>query len=381
MKKKLLAAVMCICLGMTMFGCSKDTDNSSESETSDSKVTDPAYTEDDLVDDTSSELNVLDYVELGNYKGLDVVKEVEKVTDEDVQSAMESNPIELTAGDAVVADGDTTVIDFEGKLDGVAFDGGTASNYELKIGSNSFIDGFETGLIGVKKGQTVDLNLKFPDDYKSTELAGKDVVFTVTVHQIKRVPELNDEWLGSNTGYASLADYTAATRTELEKAADETAQQNAAATVLDQVISESKVKKYFKSLIEEGETQYENYFKTYAAYSGQELSEFIEAQGMSEEDYANTKQKQGVSYAEGAMVVYAVAKDAGLTEEDEEYQSLLKELADTYNMDVDTLNSTYGESLVKSSVMPQYVMNYIVSNANVTTTTVEEETETTAVAE
>lgn len=376
MKKKLLAAVMCICLGMTMFGCSKDkdTDNSSKSGTSDSKVTDPAYSEEDLVDDTESELNVLDYVELGNYKGLEITKTVTPVTDEDVQSEMESKAIELTSGDAVVADGDTTIIDFAGKLDGVAFDGGTASNYELKIGSNSFIEGFEDGLIGVKKGQTVDLNLKFPDDYKSTDLAGKDVVFTVTVHQIKRTAELNDEWISSNTSYASLADYTAATRTELETSADETAQQNAAAAALDQVISGSKIKKYFKSLIEQGEEQYENYIKTYAAYSGKEFSEFIKAQGMSEEDYANTKQKQGVSYAEGAMVVYAVAKDAGLTEDDEEYQKLLQELAATYNMDVATLNSTYGESLVKSSVMPQYVMNYIVSNGNVTTTTAEEET-------
>ena len=141
MKKKLVAVAMCVCLGMTLFGCGKESEEkeSSTKNTAASSV----YTEDDLVDDTAGELNISDYVELAAYSGLELTKEVNEVTDEDVQTEMASATVEITSADAVVQDGDSTVIDFEGKIDGVAFSGGTASDYTLVIGSGAFIDGFE----------------------------------------------------------------------------------------------------------------------------------------------------------------------------------------------------------------------------------------------
>lgn len=382
MRKRFLAAVMCVCLGMTMFACgaSKD-DNTKETESGTSEATEPAYTEEDLVDDSNGDLNILDYVDLGDYKGIELTKSITKVTDDDVTNEMESKAVELTGSDVTVEDGDTAIIDFVGKLNGVAFDGGTASNYELEIGSGSFIDGFEDGLIGVKKGDTVDLNLTFPESYQSTELAGKDVVFTVTVNGVKRKPQLNDEWLAANTNYATLAEFAAETKQKLEDAAETTASNTLESSGLDQVISNSTVKKYYKSLIEQGESQYEKRLNAYASAYGKSLSELLAAQGMTESQYQNQKQKQGVSYAQVAMVVYAIAQDAGLSEADAEYQTILNDLANNYNMDAATFSSTYGESLVKSSVMSQYAMNYIVSNANVTTQEVEETEETTTAAE
>lgn len=382
MRKRFLAAVMCVCLGMTMFACgaSKD-DNTKETESGTSEATEPAYTEEDLVDDSNGDLNILDYVDLGDYKGIELTKSITKVTDDDVTNEMESKAVELTGSDVTVEDGDTAIIDFVGKLNGVAFDGGTASNYELEIGSGSFIDGFEDGLIGVKKGDTVDLNLTFPESYQSTELAGKDVVFTVTVNGVKRKPQLNDEWLAANTNYATLAEFAAETKQKLEDAAETTASNTLESSGLDQVISNSTVKKYYKSLIEQGESQYEKRLNAYASAYGKSLSELLAAQGMTESQYQNQKQKQAVSYAQVAMVVYAIAQDAGLSEADAEYQTILNDLANNYNMDAATFSSTYGESLVKSSVMSQYAMNYIVSNANVTTQEVEETEETTTAAE
>lgn len=379
MRKRFLAVVMCVCLGMTMFACgaSKD-DNTKETESGTSEATEPAYTEEDLVDDSNGDLNILDYVDLGDYKGIELTKSITKVTDDDVTNEMESKAVELTGSDVTVEDGDTAIIDFVGKLNGVAFDGGTASNYELEIGSGSFIDGFEDGLIGVKKGDTVDLNLTFPE---STELAGKDVVFTVTVNGVKRKPQLNDEWLAANTNYATLAEFAAETKQKLEDAAETTASNTLESSGLDQVISNSTVKKYYKSLIEQGESQYEKRLNAYASAYGKSLSELLAAQGMTESQYQNQKQKQAVSYAQVAMVVYAIAQDAGLSEADAEYQTILNDLANNYNMDAATFSSTYGESLVKSSVMSQYAMNYIVSNANVTTQEVEETEETTTAAE
>jgi len=380
MRKRFLAVVMCVCLGMTMFACgaSKD-DNTKETESGTSEATEPAYTEEDLVDDSNGDLNILDYVDLGDYKGIELTKSITKVTDDEVTNEMESKAVELTGSDVTVEDGDTAIIDFVGKLNGVAFDGGTASNYELEIGSGSFIDGFEDGLIGVKKGDTVDLNLTFPESYPSTELAGKDVVFTVTVNGVKRKPQLNDEWLAANTNYATLAEFAAETKQKLEDAAETTASNTLESSGLDQVISNSTVKKYYKSLIEQGESQYEKRLNAYASAYGKSLSELLAAQGMTESQYQNQKQKQAVSYAQVAMV--AIAQDAGLSEADAEYQTILNDLANNYNMDAATFSSTYGESLVKSSVMSQYAMNYIVSNANVTTQEVEETEETTTAAE
>lgn len=382
MRKRFLAAVMCVCLGMTMFACgaSKD-DNTKETESGTSEATEPAYTEEDLVDDSNGDLNILDYVDLGDYKGIELTKSITKVTDDEVTNEMGSKAVELTGSDVTVEDGDTAIIDFVGKLNGVAFDGGTASNYELEIGSGSFIDGFEDGPIGVKKGDTVDLNLTFPESYQSTELAGKDVVFTVTVNGVKRKPQLNDEWLAANTNYATLAEFAAETKQKLEDAAETTASNTLESSGLDQVISNSTVKKYYKSLIEQGESQYEKRLNAYASAYGKSLSELLAAQGMTESQYQNQKQKQAVSYAQVAMVVYAIAQDAGLSEADAEYQTILNDLANNYNMDAATFSSTYGESLVKSSVMSQYAMNYIVSNANVTTQEVEETEETTTAAE
>ena len=382
MRKRFLAVVMCVCLGMTMFACgaSKD-DNTKETESGTSEATEPAYTEEDLVDDSNGDLNIQDYVDLGDYKGIELTKSITKVTDDEVTNEMESKAVELTGSDVTVEDGDTAIIDFVGKLNGVAFDGGTASNYELEIGSGSFIDGFEDGLIGVKKGDTVDLNLTFPESYPSTELAGKDVVFTVTVNGVKRKPQLNDEWLAANTNYATLAEFAAETKQKLEDAAETTASNTLESSGLDQVISNSTVKKYYKSLIEQGESQYEKRLNAYASAYGKSLSELLAAQGMTESQYQNQKQKQAVSYAQVAMVVYAIAQDAGLSEADAEYQTILNDLANNYNMDAATFSSTYGESLVKSSVMSQYAMNYIVSNANVTTQEVEETEETTTAAE
>lgn len=385
MKKRFLAVVMCVCLGISIAGCGKESDSKEDSTKAEGKEensttndlssvvpSEPAYKEEDLIDD-SGEVKALDYVELASYIGLELTKEITEVTDEDVQTEMEKTKVAIKEENAIVADKDTAVIDFTGKHEGVAFQGGTGTDYELVIGSNTFISGFEDGLIGVKKGETVDLNLTFPENYKNGELAGKDVVFTVTVKDVKRKPELTDEWFQTNTEYAGLEEYKTQVRQRLETEADSDAQYILETNALNTVVENSKVNKYFKSFVEEGEKQYENYLLTYASYYNMGLSEFLAANNMSEDDYANTKSKQGASYAQVAMIVDAIAEDAKLTTEDEEYQNLLADLASEYNMDIDGLNTFYGEKMVYTSVMSEYVMKHLVNNANVTTKTVSED--------
>ena len=152
------------------------------------------------------------YITLADYKGLKVdtkSDEFKEYYDNMISSDVSANDLYVRKTEGTVANGDTANIDYTGKKDGVAFDGGTAAGYDLTIGSNSFIDGFESGLIGKKIGDTVDLNLTFPESYSSTELAGKAVVFTVKINYVKTDEERKPEDYYSELGFKSLDEYTA----------------------------------------------------------------------------------------------------------------------------------------------------------------------------
>ena len=179
------------------------------------------------------EVDPAECVTLGDYKKLTLEKKVEQVTDDDVQTAiMAETAVTMDDPDATVQKGDTADIAYVGKVDGKEFDGGSSDSYNLVIGSGTFIDGFEDGVIGMKTGETKDLNLKFPDSYQSTDLAGKDVVFTVTVNAFTRPAEnidgweLDDAWVAKNTDYSTVEEYRAGKRAELEAANETTAENN-----------------------------------------------------------------------------------------------------------------------------------------------------------
>lgn len=188
------------------------------------------------------EVDPAECVTLGDYKKLTLEKKVEQVTDDDVQTAiMAETAVTMDDPDATVQKGDTADIAYVGKVDGKEFDGGSSDSYNLVIGSGTFIDGFEDGVIGMKTGETKDLNLKFPDSYQSTDLAGKDVVFTVTVNAFTRPAEnidgweLDDAWVAKNTDYSTVEEYRAGKRAELEAANETTAENNLQDDAMKQV--------------------------------------------------------------------------------------------------------------------------------------------------
>src|SRR5699024_877624 len=176
-------------------------------------------------------------VELGDYKGLSVEKQDTEVTEEDVQNAIKSRQeklAELVVKDSEAVDGDTVVIDYEGFVDTEAFDGGRAENHSLELGSNSFIPGFEEQLVGTKAGDNVDVNVTFPEEYQAEELAGKEAVFKVTVHEVKtkELPELDDEFAkDQDEDVETLDELKATIREELQEgrknAADEAVEDEA----------------------------------------------------------------------------------------------------------------------------------------------------------
>ena len=237
MKARKIVTVLCLAVALLSVGCSgskKDENQGASAESKSEGTTSNEENDTESEEDTTpiieGDFQLVDCIALGNYKGLKLTRSVEEVTDQDVDLYLASlmDVEEVTDKDAEVQMYDTVNLAFEGTRDGVAFEGGTSSSYDLVIGSKSFIDGFEEGMIGMKVGESRDLNLTFPDDYKnSEELRGAAVVFHVTVNKISRPEEISDAWVVEKTGnqYQTADEYRSYVRENLETNKQNTALQ------------------------------------------------------------------------------------------------------------------------------------------------------------
>lgn len=348
MKKKILTVMMILCLlvmiGLT--GCG----NSSP----------------------YSKYDLSEYVKPGEYKGLEKKEIKVSVSDEEVETQIKTNledtaeTEEKTSG--TVADGDVTNIDYVGKLDGEAFEGGTAEGYDLEIGSGSFIDGFEEGLVGKKIGGTYELKLSFPEDYSSKELAGQDVVFTVKINHVSVsvTPELTDEWVKENSDVKTVEEYRAVIKEELLQSKEETEKNNIIASLWSQVVDDSKMKKYpekeLERYIEEIEAQYETMAETYSMT----LDELLAAYGIqSKEVYDQQNREAAEAYIKDQMVMYYIAQLEGLSYTDEEADELRASIKEA-GYDDDSFKEYYGqdiESYIDSALTYSKVAEFIYDNA------------------
>ena len=263
------------------------------------------------------------YVTLGAYEGMKVeVAGDFEVRDEDVvdyiNGMLSYYPDYEDTEKQTVADGDLVNIDYEGKKDGVAFDGGTAQGYVLEIGSNSFIDGFEEGLIGVNVGETVDLNLTFPENYHSADLAGADVVFTVTVNKIvSRIEttydQLTDEYVKSNLNYDSVEALYNDTKSYMETTNEQNRVAAEREAALNQLIENSKVA-IPDGLLEMKVDQYIQQFTRQNCQDGKTLSDYLTANyNMTEETFHSTITKEMEANLDDEMVLEALVKAEGDT--------------------------------------------------------------------
>ena len=317
-----------------------------------------------------------DIVTLGEYKGLELEKTVEPVTDEmidaHIDEVLETDKEDI--GDGPVAVGDVATIDFEGKKDGEAFEGGTSEDYPLEIGSGSFIPGFEDGVVGMKKGETKDIEVTFPENYGSEDLAGQDAVFTVTVKSIERKPELTEEWVQKNTDVDSIDAYRAQVREELEgeaeAAADAALRQQAFQKVFENSTFE-EIPKEDSDPIKESQIEY---VKTYASYFGMEFEDFLSAQGFTEETF----EEEAAGYAEDqAKVLYicqAIIDAENITITDEEGEELMADYMVQYG--VDTLEALRealnGGDEVDKAIVTEKALQIVIDNATITETEAEE---------
>lgn len=380
MKKRAIMISMLLVMALSVTGCSqktatkdKDTKTEETAKTDDAEETESDNTEDTSEDTpTTAELmagiDVEKCVTLGDYKGVTVEKTIQSVTDEDVQNeidnALANYPVEV---DQAAKEGDTVNIDYVGKIDGEEFDGGSDQGADLKLGSGKFIDGFEDGLIGARKGETRTLNLTFPEDY-TQDLAGKAVEFTVTVNAVKEpLSEPMDQWVADNIeGYDNLADYKAGIRSEQEESNEQTAENQVRYAAWTQVIDNCTINEYPETLVEVGKKLYEQQVETYAKYAGMELDAYIESSGLTQEEYQSNMEEYGKNVAAQALVCQAICDKEGLAIGDDDYQKALQDMLTEYGCTEEELIQTYGQDNVEQSIMLNRVSNLIMENANVT---------------
>lgn len=371
---------MLLVMALSVTGCSqktatkdKDTKTEETAKTDDAEETESDNTEDTSEDTpTTAELmagiDVEKCVTLGDYKGVTVEKTIQSVTDEDVQNeidnALANYPVEV---DQAAKEGDTVNIDYVGKIDGEEFDGGSDQGADLKLGSGKFIDGFEDGLIGARKGETRTLNLTFPEDY-TQDLAGKAVEFTVTVNAVKEpLSEPTDQWVADNIeGYDNIADYKAGIRSEQEESNEQTAENQVRYAAWTQVIDNCTINEYPETLVEVGKKLYKQQVETYAKYAGMELDAYIESSGLTQEEYQSNMEEYGKNVAAQALVCQAICDKEGFAIGDDDYQKALQDMLTEYGCTEDELIQTYGQDNVEQSIMLNRVSNLILENANVT---------------
>ncbi|MBE5979797.1 MAG: trigger factor [Paenibacillaceae bacterium] len=310
-------------------------------------------------------------VTLGEYKGIEVTKATAEVTEEDIEAELkkvqEQNSRLVTVEDRAVEDGDQTVIDFEGFVDGKPFDGGKGEDYPLTIGSHSFIDTFEEQLIGKNIGEACEVNVTFPNEYHSTELAGKPAMFKVTVKEVKRkeLPELNDEFAGEVSEYDTLEEYKNDIK---EKVAER--KQKAAATENEDHVVEKVVENAAMDIPEPMiDSQVNNMVNDYARRmqsQGLSLDQYMKFTGMTIETLREQMKPQALKRIETRLVLEAVAKAENIVVSDEAVEKEIATMAESYKMEVSQIKEYLGESGVvqmKEDLAVQEAVDFLVAEA------------------
>ena len=380
MKKKAVVAMLIMCMAVSAAACGKSSDTekttTETTDTKDSEDSEKDSTDTDTKETASSEgkrlvsvKDVSKYVTIGEYKGLELTRTSQPVTDDDVQAEinynLEDNGSEVK--DGTVENGDTVTINFTGTIDGKEFDGGSAEDYELVVGDGEMIDGFEDGIVGMKSGETKELDLTFPDDYYEESVAGKAVVFKVTLQKFTRPAELTDEWVAENTEYKTVDEYRAAVKTQLEDTAVQTADYELYSDAWNEVQAASEIKDYPKEDVDAAKKSYQELNEKYVKDAGMEMADFLKSQGMSEEDYESECQQYAESKVEQNLIVQGIMDAEGLSIDDEETQKLKDDLIKEYGFaSIDEMIETYGEQEVNESLALLRVERFIVDNANVT---------------
>ena len=310
--------------------------------------------------------------ELGKYKGVEIDKIEYKVTDEDIEHELghmqEHNSRLVSIDDRPVEKGDIANINFEGFVDGVAFEGGKAENHDLEIGSNTFIPGFEDQIIGMKIDEEKDIKVKFPDEYFSKELAGKDATFKVKVNEIKKkeLPELDDEFAKDVSEFDTLKELKESIKEKQQKQNDEKAKYKTEDAVIKAVCENMKVE------IPSGmiETETENMLKNIEqrlSYQGLKLEQYLQMLGKTEEEMKKEYEPQAIEAIKSRLALEAVIKAEKIEVADIDVDEKIKEMAKNYGKENDEefLKNENVRNYIKQGLESEKAMEFLVKNAKI----------------
>lgn len=297
----------------------------------------------------TAEVAVRPEVTLGKYLGVQVTKIDTSVSDEEVAEALEkernNNARTVTVTDRPVQNGDTAVIDFEGFVDGVAFEGGKGENHSLEIGSHSFIDTFEDQLVGKNAGDEVDVNVTFPEQYQAAELAGKPALFKVKIHEIKakELPELDDEFAQDVSEFDTLAEYKEDLKKHLEEQKENEAKRTKEDEAIQKIIDKSTMEIPEAML----ETQCENMINEFAqriAQSGLSMEQYMQFSGLTLDKLKEQVRPEAETRIKSSLVLEQIAKEENIEVTDEEINAEVEKMAAAYGMEADKLKEYMGDS-------------------------------------
>ena len=369
MKKKLVVLLAAVCAVSMLGGCGSDKKNDKKSDKKESKST------------VSIDYNASDYVTLGDYLGMQVALDSNyEVTDDDVKSKIEtliaSYPAYEDTDKTTVENGDFVNIDYEGLKDGVAFDGGTAKGTVLEIGSNKFIDGFESGLIGANVGDTVSLNLTFPENYQSTELAGQAVVFNVTINKIVTKQDINydnitDQYVADNfssQGYETVQALKDGVKEQLTKSNESTKETDTQSAILEKLQEVCTVNSLPDGVLDQRVKEYKDEMeKTLQDKYNMSVEDYLSSMNETQEEFDTEVNDYMQKNLEVELILTAIADKEGIEVDEDGYKEYINNIISNGNYaDENALMDEYGEDYVKNIYRNNKAMDLITEKAVVT---------------
>ena len=316
-------------------------------------------------------------VKIGSYNGLTVEKTVHTVSDEAVEAELkrvqERNARELTR-EGAAENGDTVDIDFEGFVDGKAFEGGKAEHYSLVLGSGSFIPGFEDQVVGHSAGEEFDVNVKFPEEYGAAELAGKDATFKIKLHEVKykELPALDDDFAKDVSEYDTLDELKDSIRNNIKTNLDKQAEQKVENDLMDQVIANMKAD-IPDAMVDSRIDELVQDFEYRISQQGLKLADYLKYMGMNIEQFRAQFKEQADKQVKMRLAMEAIVAKEGITASDEEFEEEVKRIADAYKMEADKVKSIVDAAAVKADLAINKAIDFVKEKANVVTAEPKEE--------
>ena len=373
MKKKIYLGMLAMCVALTATACgtSEKTATDTTAKEQNAEATTAKDTKGKGAEVGSTRLvsvdNVEKYITIGDYKGLTLDNAVDVITDDDVQAQIEQDLQDKAEPVSEGAqNGDLVTINYVGTIDGKTFDGGTANNYDFVVGNGEMFEEFESGVLDMKKGETKEITIDFPSDYGDDTVAGKEVIYKVTVQNVRRAPELTDEWVTKNTDYTTVDEYKDGVYNKLEEEAKDSAQEVLKNTAWTTVLENSEVKEYPQDDIDKAVDEFKKNMELYAKQADMTLDEFVESQGISQDDFDEQCQQYAQGKVKQNLIVQGIMDAEGISLDDKESLEIQNNLVEQMGAsDLAELVDTYGQDYVDESVGLLRVEDFIIANANV----------------